>query len=444
LASATLTRGDERTDIAVPEGTALGQVLDSLHINVYSGHTTVHLPDGQAAKPQQTLGGDLPNGVLLTVTESAASIQAEKEAAQAAGERAYLPAFIAGTTSLLVVCAELVLFWAPLLGAGTGLDWPWRLGAGVGILALIATMALRARWINSASGLILIPGLVAGLGAAFVTPAVPLALRIGVTSGLCLGFLAVLIIGFFAAGRSTRAAVRFWGILALATGILVLLGVRFDTAAPIIFAVGVALMVLVPSRAVQVPEAELVDLPTLTSYAPSSRITEVQSPHQVTPRLTTSLITDGNGTLDFLISAGVLLSVATAGSVAVRLSADRLPGIGAKVLVVCALLVLLLAPLSISSTMVRVTARLGAVAIIGISLWALAGQALPALTAVGILLGLVVLVMLIMVAVQSRPSPFLRRMGEILTTLATLGLIPGAVLTADPASLFTMVWRALS
>ena len=109
-ATATVARGQERRDIAVPPGTTVAGLLAMLHLDT-TGEVVVARADGRPVALSASIGGDLPSGVLLALTDPDAVVaaRARANAGRGAGFAAPLASIVTLMFALAVEVGVLVI-----------------------------------------------------------------------------------------------------------------------------------------------------------------------------------------------------------------------------------------------------------------------------------------------------------------------------------------------
>lgn len=441
LASATVSSGDARADVAVPAGTTVSGLLAMLHIDTADADLAVTLADGRPADLGAAIGRDLPSGVLLAVTGARASQRAEVEARRSS--EAAWSADALGPAMALVFSAALgvglqalpLLGWAevePLVrGAGA------MLGLATGVPLVVRPLAARP------VGAVGVPAVLGLAALALVPPGLPGAGSLAVVVWLAAAFLVAGISWLVRRGPVAAAGAAVWGWTSLAGTALALVGPPLPTAAALLAALGTIVVSVVPALAVRVPETQLLDLPLLTTSASAVRSPELPPPSRITGRRVARTLADATGIAETVAIGGVALSVAMAPLAAPLLEAGGVSGAAAWVAVVAQVLALALTPRAQRSRLLRTAPRLGAAAVAALIVSRLAGGGtMPLPVLVG---GLVVLALgvwlLGLPAERRQPSALLGRLAEIGQSLALLSLVPATVLGSG---LFDLIRQAAS
>ena len=214
-ATATIARGTDRTDVAVPPGTTIAGLLAMLHIDTSDADLRVALPDGRRAELGSVIGGDLPSGVLLAVTGAEATEAARTQAVRDTDE-AWGRIFAVSAAALLSVALGALLV-APFAGAPTSLAV--RVVAGVITAALALTLALDSRLLAGPAGAVLAPALFGLPAVAAIDPTGPAAASLAVAAALVAAGLASIAAWLWSRHPCAAAAAALWGSLALVVSV---------------------------------------------------------------------------------------------------------------------------------------------------------------------------------------------------------------------------------
>ncbi|MDR1711040.1 MAG: hypothetical protein LBR58_04165 [Propionibacteriaceae bacterium] len=452
LASVTVARGAERTDVAVAEGTTVSGLLAALQIDVDPRRASITTADGRPAQPDMVIGEDLPAGTLLAITQGTGQREGRKSA-QAESERWYTPTAMVVGTMLVAAAAELILLWLPFFFTpARWLDSPARAGVAAAIAALLATLAARSRWVRAAAGAVFTPGLAGGLAAAFIAPDDPIGVPLAVGISAVAAFVIALVLRLWHPSGTATLAAGFWAVLAVVTCTAVLAQAAFPTIAPLLLAAGVVMVAVVPPFAVRVPDHDVVDLPALTSDAPA-RGAEILPADKITWAEVTRLVADGRGIVDVIAWGGIGIAAAMAFPTAQRIMISDQDGLmrtlefaGTIAVLACSVVVLVLIPAMSRSRTVGILARSGSAAVLASTLAACvvfsADKASALFLAVAVLVGAGLAVVFGMAAASRKEStPRLGRIADIFRGLAVFFAVPSAILASG---LFDIIWKAAS
>jgi len=406
-ATATVARGQERRDIAVPPGTTVAGLLAMLHLDT-TGEVVVARADGRPVALSASIGGDLPSGVLLALTDPDAVVaaRARADAGRGAGFAAPLASIVTLMFALAVEVGVLVIPLArPTAGIPDGARW---LGAVVSAGVVLA-LALRTRLVTTVGGALAVPGLLGAPASALADPASPTATTVA---------LGLALVG------ATLAGFAIWLVR-------VLLGL------------GVGAVLLAPRHALPVPESQLLDLPLLTTSAPAVRAAEVASPSRVTRRRMGHTLGWARAVTETTTVAGSVLAAASGFVMALRVDLGTLSGKTGLASLAAAVLALALLPRGQRSRVVRTLPRVAATGLAAGAAAALVGRGLVAGTeVVAALVGLaLVLVWGAVLATREPRSALLGRLADLVQGLALVLVVPTAFVASG---LFDLVRQVAS
>lgn len=430
-ATATIARGPERTDVAVPDGTTIAGLLAMLHIDTSDADVTVALPDGTPADLGAVIGDELPSGVLLAVTDARATAAASALALRASDEARFTGATGTAAATLFATALGCATLLAPL--AEPGIVPPWgRLAGGALVLAVTAALARRPD-LRTRPGWALVLPLLFGLPfAALVEPGTPVAVPVAVALVLVAAALAAFAGWLRTGSAATAAAAVLWGAVALAVGAGLVAGAGSGALAPLVLAAGVFTVRLAPGFALPVPESQLLDLPLVTTSAPAVRALELPPPARVTRRRVAHTLDFASAVTATATLGGATLAV-VAGTLLARVAApEMMPGQAALVAIAAAVVALALLPRGTRSPLVRIAPRVAAATLLAGATGVLVGRGvLPAPVAAAGLICLAALVALGAVLMSREPaSALLGRAADLTQGLALTVVVPAAILAA--------------
>jgi len=435
LATATIAQGDDRHDIAVPVGTTIAGLTAMLGLNTRTSVMT--LADGRPAAPGSVIGGDLPAGVLLAVTESRASRSASQASkARTGGHRT---ARVAIGTAGFAIAADLALaapVWLGVPGFG-----PVLTGALVALsVGIVAVLVFFTRAVLTAAGAVFLPALTGVAAAGVIDPGLPFAARIWWPLACCVAFGVAAVVWLWRRAGTTLAALGFWGMLVLATSGAAALGWGLDVSAPLLLGVSVLTISAIPQFAVRVPEAQLIDLPLLTTFAPAVRTPQVSAPVRITMRRVRSTMAEAQGVMDALVLGAVALAVAMTPAAARKAGTTSLDGWATLALLACTLLSLCFVSPT-TSRLGRLAPRVGAVVVAAVAATTLLSIGLlPPLAGAGGLAGLAaVLWFASVIKVRETDVALLGHIADILRGLGLALVLPAGVLAAG---ILEIAWKA--
>ena len=308
LASATIDRGFERHDVAVPTGTTIAGLLAMLAIDTSTGDIRVTLSDGRRADPASVIGRDVPTGVVLAVSGEKASRQASLEATdRRSGVRVGRATRIAAALILAAFIAATSLI-APVLNSSWAPPPTMRWGAGVACGALVLAVVLRSRLLCTPAGALLLPPALAVPLVALFDPTTAAA---AVLSPILASWAAsgIALIYWVGSRRSVAAAsAGVWALIAATLSTLTAASIPLWAASPLILALAVLGLGAIPDVSLRVPETQLLDLPLVTTSAPVLRAPDVASPARITNARVSRTLREASGMSDTLVIAVSLIA----------------------------------------------------------------------------------------------------------------------------------------
>lgn len=430
-ATATIVRGEDRQDVAVPPGTTVAGLLAMLHVDASDADLAVALPDGRPAGLGSVIGDDLPSGVLLAVTGVRASAATADRAVEASGEARFSAAVAATAGVGFSAALGLAAVVAPLALPDAMPVWV-RLAAAALALATAMPLARRRPFASSPGGALVLPGLLGLPFAVVVPPATTGAVPVSLAVGLIAAALAAGVLWLRTGGPQASAAAALWGSVAVLVPVAIMLGAGTGLLAPALLAATVVAVQLAPRYAVTVPEAQLLDLPLVTTSAPTVRAPEVPPPSRVTRRRVAGTIDRATALTD-TATLGACALAGPAGLLAVGVADPAtLSGQATLATVGVAVVALALAPRTTRSGLVRSAPRVAAALLLAGAAAVLAVRGLVGVPVLAAALALVATaVPLGTVAATAGPaSPLLGRLADLAQGLALAALVPGALLSA--------------
>jgi hypothetical protein len=405
-----------------------------LQIDTASGRLSITLSDGTAVDPGSVIGGDLPTGVLLAVAETKASRAAAQIAkSQTTGLRK--AGAIVGTV-MFAAAADAVLA-ASLADLFVLNDWA-RYGLAALSLLTVLTLMLCTGSIFKSWGAICLPLLAGAAVMAFLDQSSPYVWRICVPLVCCTAFGIALVAWLWRRLGANLAAMLFWAGVAALTALAAVLDWGVEIVAPVMLALAALAVNVVPEYALRVPDTQLVDMPLLTTFAPTLRVPAVDSPTRITDVKTRRTLYDAQGILDSVVIGAVLLATAMTPFVARKIALDSIEGWASIATLGCALAALCFVNPT-TSHIARITPRVGAAAMCGVSVWMVLGSG-P--LSFGILVGLAAI--LVLVSCVETNENDTARLGMLTDALRGFGLVFVLPAGALAAGFFEIVWRAMS
>lgn len=444
LASATIERDGTSTDIVVPTGTTVAHVLSLMQIDTSAGDVRVTTTDGRGADPAATLGLDIPSGAVLSVSGMRASARAHRESARTQRDL-WFPRVLALSTASVFTALAVVLLVAPFaMGGGViligAVPWARPVLAVLGALG-VGAAAIRQEIVTRPLGAILVTGAAGVLPLAWVSPGDPLMVvlvpAIVTWTAACVSLL-VWIVTRHPVPATAAAA---WSAVALVVSAMAAWDVPMGRVAPVLLAVAVLACVVVPDRSMRVPDAQLLDIPTVLTSAPAVRSFGVVHAKRVTNSRVLTTILRAEGISETLIIACSLAAIVISPAAARSVTTHGWQGWAALALMVFSTIALALLPRSSQSHVSRIYPRVAATAILVVtttspgvlSTWGINGSIAAAMVLALLFVGGAIVV-------NREPHPVvLARMGEILHGFSLAVLLPASVAAAGLFDLIRQV-----
>lgn len=442
-ASATVTYGTQRDDVAVPTGTTVAGLMAMLHIDTSDGALTLTRSDGRPADLAAVIGSDLPSGTVLAVSGARASEQARAEAAHSQRDDKYIGAAATAAAVLFAGLVELGVLVVPLLLQLDMVPAAFaRYGAAGGAFTVALALAFRPSVRRAPGGAFALPALLGVPAVAAIQPGPTPIPQIATTVGLWAIVVAAFLLWLATRRPSSVAAAAMWGGLAVIASVGMYLGAGPAAVAPLVLALAVLTVRVAPDFALPIPETQLLDLPLLATSASAVRTVDVPAPGRVTRRRVDFAVGYAQDVTETLTVAGVVLAVA-ASALVVPLIGTTLQGWGAIVALATAALGLSLMARGNRSPLVRRLTRFGAVGVVAaIALVGVGSGLIGPFAAGGALVAIAVFVVFgAVAATRDEGSPLLGRLGDVLQGMSLVLLVPSAVLAAG---LFDIVRQAAS
>lgn len=439
--TATIVRGRERMDAAVPPGTTVAGLLAMSEVDTSDADVRVTHTDGRPADPAAVIGLDVPSGVLLAVTHATAS-RAAAEQAERGRTNTWLTAGPAEVAAVLLAAA-LGAVGATHLGSAAGALPDAVRWMAAALALVVAAPLIRAPHARTPAGALVVPGLLALPTAALVPASAPLAAALGVVVVLIAAALVALVLHLEDAHPVRLAASAAWALTAATVTGAVLLGRTAHETGALVLALAVVLVRLAPSRSLPVPETQLIDLPLLMTAAPRVRAPETLPPSRITGRRVQRTVRWAQGVTATLLASGSLLAVVGGLLLQPGWAPRGFAGWGTVVLLVCASAALALVPRADASGVGRWLPRLASASVVAAAAWHLAAtdpSRLPVLLAT--LVVATGLLPLLTVALTRDPrSALVGHMADVLQAWS-LGLVLPAAFAAS--GLFDLFREVLS
>lgn len=442
LTSATIVDTHGRHDVAVPTGTSLGGLLDYLGIDHSPGTLIIADNNGRVVDLDDVFGSHLPPGSLLTITRGVDTRRAEARLLTQASRSWFHPvlSLVAAFGILLVLEGALVGgVWRAQLWAPTWLRW---LLAALCLVLSLGLLQRRRVW----SSPWLCPPTTACVGLALAGVLAPDALAAGSLLATLTAWGAL--VGALLAWTITRGpvlltAASVWAGLAIFATMQATLGLPWTQLAPFVQVLATVGVAVAPHYTFRVPDSQLLDLPLVTTSAPTVRAPDVVAPSPITHRRVERSLREATARGQVLLLFCCVL-VTLSAPITVRLiDMTTWAGRAALALQLACLGVLLVTPRHHRERGARALPRLAA---LGVALATCVGS--PLLSNVGAApMGALFVVTACALCVgtllhTAKPTtPLFGRFLDLLEALSLLTLLPAASLTAG---LFTLVRQVMS
>lgn len=441
LASATIERAGDLTDIAVPRGTTVAGLLAMMRIDTSTGDLHVTLADGSPADASWVVGDDIPSGSLLSVAGQHASRTAVRRALRAQAHPWTLPSSTVTLALMLLAALTGVALVGPLTGLSPRLPTPLAPAASLLGALLVTVLVLRSPLTRSAPGLLALSLAVAPLPLGLLDPRDPSQVAVAVPLAAWTAFSLAAVAWALGRSRAAAALAAGWLTVAVAATVVLALGVEATTWAPLLVAVAVLVLAAAPDMAVNVPSTQLLDLPLVTTSAPTVRAAAVRPPARITPGRVQRTVRDASALSDtvvMLCCAAVPVGAPVLGSMADPSTWEGRAALGLALLAVAALSLL---PRASRSPLARILPRASACLLLVVVLTGPLASSFAspeALAALLVILGLVVVGWTLAVTRDPR-SAFIARMADVLHSVAMVLILPVAVYAAGLFDLIRQV-----
>lgn len=435
----TLVHEGERLDMAARAGVSVGELVPPPKPHQPSGFL-ITTADGAAVDAGAALGADVLEGAVLVTTPAQA------------GPRGYgttdsdlenvLRSSVGETAVVLVsVLCFLLGGLPPLIGHGRLLPTAVQLVGACLLMVLLATAAFRPSGqrpaVREALGALTVP-LAGGAAGALLAPVSSPDSRLLVALLAMWGTgVAALVLWIVRKGIGEAVSAGAWLFLASVGTMVPAAGISRVPVLVVLVAVGALGGLLIPGFAVRVPNQQLLDMTQLRVMGRSVRqpempLSQEMSPHSVSQSVSQTEVS--SVALEIAFGSLVLLGLPTTIQVAL---AGGVTGWGARVELVCVMMLLLLRPRTTHSRVLRLMPRLvvatAVVLVLGL-LWT--GDSERFMTrswseAVAFIVFLTTAsAFAVGMYLSTVRSAWWGRLGDIFQTLVALGTFPAAVIAA--------------
>lgn len=442
LASATILDGAARYDVSAPVGTSVAGLMAMLEIDANPSVLRITHPDGQDIAADAALGYDLASGVVMALSGLSESDRAAQEAATRAASPWLRPVLTLSVFLILVACIEVASLAGPAFG------W-WPVPAAVRIAAaLICCGALSYsltwwRLRSTAPGLLTVTALLGGCGTAFLPDDVVFPAQLAIATMIWTALTATLIVWLIDRSSLSATLAVVWLVAGCLIVYLIVSDVPIVTVAALALALATLAIATIPTFSFRIPETQLLDLPVVTTSAPTVRAPKVSSPAEITAARVRRSIREADARNQLLLIACCGTVVAAAFPAARLINTASSEGLVALGMMVIAFLALTLVPRARRDYPGRILPRVAAMVI------AMTVLTSPQITTVlgAPVTSLLVLIIAALISVfavalaKRRKSAFLGRIADITQTLSLFLLLPAAVYGTG---LFTLVRQLAS
>ena len=421
LASTTVLHGMSKRDVAVPVGTTVASLMRMLEIDP----TSMNLahPDGTPVGLEQVIGPDLPSGAVLTLSGSVESATIAKQVATRAASPWLRPTLVLVVFLTLMASIETACLIGPALG------W-WSVPVALRVTAAVIcamTVAASLRWWrlrDTAPGLLATTTLIGICGTAALPPSTVFLSQLAVAVTTWTALMAALCIWLIDKSALSATLAVVWGAASLLASFVIMWDIPMTMVAPLVMAVTAIAVSTIPSFAFRIPETQLLDLPTVTTSAPTVRAPQVAPPSPITAGRIRRTISEATARDQLLL---IVCCSAVVGTV----------------MMVTAFLSMALVPRARRDRLGRILPRISALLIL------IAALTTPS-TSQALGSQITTLVLTIMAATLSitatalakaRPSALIGRIADITQTFSVFLLLPAAVYAAG---LFDLVRQMTS
>ena len=299
-AAVTVTDASGTQDLIVPLGTTVTGLLSMLDIDSTDPSLQITGADGRALNLGAVLGTDLPQGVLISITSGRERQIQEQRAIERTSDPWFRPSLVLTICGLLACAMDALLIFCALIAPrfAAKFSLPWWAMLTVGALSLLlCLLMLYQRRVHTNAGLLCAWTLSAGISFLGLLPALGNAgIYAEASQIMTMSQVAALLFPLWGATgvalglwlwRSTplsSAHAVSWGLLTGCATVLTFLNAPLHRVAPFAIAFAVCAITASPSLSVRIPATQLLDMPLVTTSAPTVRSPEVPSPSRITGR----------------------------------------------------------------------------------------------------------------------------------------------------------------
>lgn len=435
----TLIHEGERLDVAARAGVSVGELIPPPKAHQPSGFL-ITTADGAAVDAEAAVGTDVLEGAVLVTTPARAGLRSH---GTTDSDLENVLRSSVGETAVILV-AVLCFFLGglpPLIGHGRLLPTALQIAGACLLVVLLVAAAFRPSGrrpaVREALGALTVP-LAGGAAGALLAPVSSPDSRLLVALLTMWGTgVAALVLWIVRKGVGEAVSAGAWLFLASVGTMVPAAGISRVPVLVVLVAVGAIGGLLIPGFAVRVPNQQLLDMTQLRVMGRSVRQPEAPVSQDVSPRLVSQSVDQtavSSVALEIAFGSLVLLGLLTTIQAAM---AGGVTGWGARVELVCVMVLLLLRPRTAHSRVLRLMPRLVvamAVVLVLVLFWVDGGKGVMTRTWSEVVAFIVFLTtagtFAIGMFLSTVRSAWWGRLGDIFQALAALGTLPAAVIAA--------------
>lgn len=435
----TLIHEGERLDVAARAGVSVGELIPPPKAHQPSGFL-ITTADGAAVDAEAAVGTDVLEGAVLVTTPARAGLRSH---GTTDSDLENVLRSSVGETAVILV-AVLCFFLGglpPLIGHGRLLPTALQIAGACLLVVLLVAAAFRPSGrrpaVREALGALTVP-LAGGAAGALLAPVSSPDSRLLVALLTMWGTgVAALVLWIVRKGVGEAVSAGAWLFLASVGTMVPAAGISRVPVLVVLVAVGAIGGLLIPGFAVRVPNQQLLDMTQLRVMGRSVRQPEAPVSQDVSPRLVSQSVDQtavSSVALEIAFGSLVLLGLPTTIQAAM---AGGVTGWGARVELVCVMVLLLLRPRTAHSRVLHLMPRLVvamAVVLVLVLFWVDGGKGVMTRTWSEVVAFIVFLTtagtFAIGMFLSTVRSAWWGRLGDIFQALAALGTLPAAVIAA--------------
>ena len=435
----TLVHEGERLDMAARTGVSVAALVPPPKAHQPSGFL-ITTADGTVVDAEAAVGTDVLEGTVLITTPVRAGLRSY-ETTDGDLESALRASVGEAAVVLVAVLCFFLGGLPPLVGHGRLLPAASHIVGACLLMVLLVAAAFRPvrqrSAVREALGALTVP-VTGGAAGALLAPVSSPDSRLLVALLTMWGTgVAALLLWIARRGASEAVSAGAWLFLAAVGTVVPAMGVSRVPVLVVLMAVGALGGLLIPGFAMQVPNQQLLDMTQLRVMGRSVRQPMAPPAHDASPRSVSQSVartTVSSVALEIAFGSLVLLSLPTTIQTAL---ADGMTAWGARVEIVCVMLLLLLRPRTAHSRVLRLMPRLVvavAIVLVLVLLWIDGGAGVITRSwsqAVAFIIFLTTAsTFAVGMFLSTVRSAWWGRLGDIFQTLAAVGTLPAAVIAA--------------